>query len=139
MTPYLIVGFLTVVAIGLATLGVRQWRPHRSAVLIALAAGLGVIIVTITSIWPALTDESQQAEQSRLRRQLTEVVRERDVSFVHLPLGWDGKLWDFCHPLDFLGSDGGGGVGGGPGISVGAALALKGSGRVAVCVGGAAD
>ena len=30
-----------------------------------------------------------------------------------------------AHPLDFLGSDGGGGIGGGPGISVGAALALQ--------------
>ena len=30
------------------------------------------------------------------------------------------------HPLDYLGSDGGGGVGAGPGISVGAALALQG-------------
>jgi thiamine pyrophosphate-dependent acetolactate synthase large subunit-like protein len=70
---------------------------------------------------------------------LREVVKGRDVSFVHLPLGWDGKLWDFCHPLDFLGSDGGGGVGGGPGISVGAALALRGSGRVPICIGGDGD
>ena len=76
---------------------------------------------------------------AHLAKGLREVVRERDVSFVHLPLGWDGKLWDFCHPLDFVGSDGGGGVGGGPGISVGAALALKGSGRLAVCIGGDGD
>ena len=45
----------------------------------------------------------------------------------------------FRHPLDYLGSDGGGGVGGGPGISVGAALALKGSGRLAVAVCGDGD
>ncbi len=38
-----------------------------------------------------------------------------DVSLLHLPLGWDGKLWPFRHPLDFIGSDGGGGIGGGPG------------------------
>ena len=43
------------------------------------------------------------------------------------------------HPLDYLGSDGGGGVGGGPGISVGAALALKGSGRLPVAVCGDGD
>ena len=42
--------------------------------------------------------------------------------------GW----WPFRHPLDFLGSDGGGGVGAGPGIAVGAALALKDSGRLPV-------
>ena len=32
--------------------------------------------------------------------------------------------WPFRHPLDFIGGDGGGGIGGGPGIAVGAALAL---------------
>ena len=45
----------------------------------------------------------------------------------------------FRHPLDYLGSDGGGGIGAGPGISVGAALALKGSGRVAIGVCGDGD
>lgn len=70
---------------------------------------------------------------------LQQAVGERPVSLVHLPLGWDGKYWDFNHPLDFLGSDGGGGIGGGPGISVGAALALKDSGRTPVCVGGDGD
>lgn len=86
---------------------------------------------------PALT--AGPITMSHLSTALREVVQQRDVSFVHLPLGWDGKLWDFCHPLDFLGSDGGGGVGGGPGISIGAALALKGSGRLPICVGGDGD
>ena len=45
-----------------------------------------------------------------------------------LPLGWHGAYRHFRHPLDYLGADGGGGVGAGPGITVGAALALKGSG-----------
>ena len=47
-------------------------------------------------------------------------------SLTHLPLSWNGAWWPFRHPLDFLGSDGGGGLGAGPGISVGAALALQG-------------
>ena len=65
------------------------------------------------------------------RRALRDVVGERrDVSLTHLPLVLGRQLVDFRHPLDYLGSDGGGGVGGGPGISVGAALALKGSGRL---------
>ncbi len=63
----------------------------------------------------------------------------RDVSLVHLPLSWQGTFWHFRHPLDYLGSDGGGGVGGGPGISVGAALALKGSGRLPVGICGDGD
>src|SRR5262249_34843963 len=50
----------------------------------------------------------------------------------------NGATWAFRHPLDFLGSEGGGGVGGGPRNSVGAALGLKGSGRlpIGVCGGG---
>ena len=66
-------------------------------------------------------------------------VGERDTALTHISLSWNGACWPFHHPLDYLGSDGGGGVGGGPGISVGAALALKGSGRLAVAVCGDGD
>ncbi len=66
-------------------------------------------------------------------------VGTRDVSLTHLPLSWNGAWWPFRHPLDFLGSDSGGGIGGGPGISVGAALALKGSGRLPVAICGDGD
>src|SRR5205823_12680289 len=45
----------------------------------------------------------------------------------------------FTHPLDFLGSDGGGGIGAGPGISVGAALALRGTGRLPISICGDGD
>ncbi len=74
-----------------------------------------------------------------LAHALRHAVGDRAVSLTHLPLGWNGGSWHFRHPLDFLGSDGGGGVGGGPGISVGAALALKGSGRLPVAVCGDGD
>jgi thiamine pyrophosphate-dependent acetolactate synthase large subunit-like protein len=70
---------------------------------------------------------------------LRTAVGDRDVSLTHLPLSWQGSFWHFRHPLDYLGSDGGGGVGGGPGISVGAALALKGSGRLPVGICGDGD
>jgi acetolactate synthase I/II/III large subunit len=63
----------------------------------------------------------------------------RDVSLLHLPLAWDGALWPFRHPLDFIGQDGGAGVGAGPGISVGAALALRGSPRLPVGICGDGD
>jgi thiamine pyrophosphate-dependent acetolactate synthase large subunit-like protein len=70
---------------------------------------------------------------------LRKVLRERPTSLTHLPISWEDRWWTFQHPLDFLGSDGGGGVGGGPGISVGAALALKNSGRLPIAVCGDGD
>ena len=59
---------------------------------------------------------------------LKSAVGNREVTLTHLPLSWNGATWPFHHPLDYLGADGGGGVGAGPGLTVGAALALKGSG-----------
>ncbi len=76
---------------------------------------------------------------SAMAAALRHAVGNRLVSLTHLPLSWDGASWPFRHPLDFLGSDGGGGIGGGPGISVGAALALRGTGRLAVAVCGDGD
>ncbi len=70
---------------------------------------------------------------------LREAVGERPASLAHVTLSWNGASWPFRHPLDYLGSDGGGGVGGGPGIAVGAALALKDSGRLPVAVCGDGD
>ena len=88
-------------------------------------------------VGPALG--SGKIAMAHLAAGLREVVGTRDTSLVHLPLGWDGALWPFRHPLDFLGSDGGGGIGGGPGISVGAALALEGTGRLPISIGGDGD
>jgi thiamine pyrophosphate-dependent acetolactate synthase large subunit-like protein len=70
---------------------------------------------------------------------LRRAVGKRPASLTHVSLSWNGAAWPFRHPLDFLGGDGGGGVGGGPGISVGAALALKDSGRLPVAVCGDGD
>ena len=58
---------------------------------------------------------------------------------LHVSLSWNAALWPFRHPLDYIGSDGGAGIGGGPGISVGGALALRGSGRLPVSVCGDGD
>ncbi len=70
---------------------------------------------------------------------LKQAVGERPVTLTHISLSWDGTTWPFRHPLDYIGSEGGGGIGGGPGVSVGAALALKGSGRLPVAVCGDGD
>ena len=66
-------------------------------------------------------------------------VAQREVTVVGYSLGYPMETVAFRHPLDFLGSDGGGGVGAGPGLAVGAALALKESGRLAMTVIGDGD
>ncbi|HET9490014.1 MAG TPA: thiamine pyrophosphate-dependent enzyme [Methylomirabilota bacterium] len=68
-----------------------------------------------------------------------EAARGISVSLTRVPLGWHGSYRHFRHPLDYIGADGGAGVGSGPGITVGAALALKGSGRVPVALMGDGD
>jgi thiamine pyrophosphate-dependent acetolactate synthase large subunit-like protein len=52
---------------------------------------------------------------------------------------WTGDMWPCTHPLDYLGGDGGGGIGSGPGMAVGAALALRESDRLPVAVLGDGD
>src|SRR2546422_4507274 len=70
---------------------------------------------------------------------LNEATEGVDVCLTRLPLGWPGEARHFSHPLDYLGGDGGAGVGAGPGITVGAALAFKGTGRVTIGVLGDGD
>ena len=70
---------------------------------------------------------------------LRRAVGSRAVTLTHLPLGWNGASWPFRHPLDYIGAEGGAGIGSGPGVSVGAALALRDSGRLPVAVCGDGD
>jgi thiamine pyrophosphate-dependent acetolactate synthase large subunit-like protein len=93
---------------------------------------------------PAAVAEKYEPSSGPLRvddlaRSLKAAVGNRNVTLTHLPLSWNGATWPFRHPLDYVGSDGGGGVGGGPGISVGTALALKGSGRLPIAICGDGD
>jgi thiamine pyrophosphate-dependent acetolactate synthase large subunit-like protein len=78
-------------------------------------------------------------DTDQLALALRHAIGDRPYSLSHLPLSWNGASWPFRHPLEFLGSDGGGGIGAGPGIAVGAALALRGSGRLPVAVCGDGD
>ncbi|MGZ9188404.1 MAG: thiamine pyrophosphate-dependent enzyme, partial [Candidatus Binatia bacterium] len=48
--------------------------------------------------------------------------------------GWTRRLWDLSKPNQSLGGSGGAGLGYGPGAAIGAALALKGSGKLAVAI-----
>ncbi len=107
----------------------------------ALIDALGPVgprpVQSSTKEFPKLADGKLTVDH--LADALRRAIGERPASLTHVSLSWNGASWHFRHPLDYLGSDGGGGVGGGPGISVGAALALKGSGRLPVAVCGDGD
>ena len=70
---------------------------------------------------------------------LRDAVGSRTTCLIRTPLAWGGHVWETNHPLDLLGGDGGGGIGGGPGMAVGAALALKGGSRLPIAVLGDGD
>jgi len=88
---------------------------------------------------PSFKPDGDKLTVDHLAVCLRRAVGTRPCALTHVSLSWNGASWPFRHPLDYLGSDGGGGVGAGPGISVGAALALKGSGRLPVGVCGDGD
>jgi thiamine pyrophosphate-dependent acetolactate synthase large subunit-like protein len=76
---------------------------------------------------------------SDLAAALHEALAGRSACLARVPLGWSGEDWSFAGPLDYLGQDGGAGLGSGPGMAVGAALALRDSDRMAVAVLGDGD
>ena len=87
--------------------------------------------------------EEQTADETLSLRALADEFNAAtaglNVCLARLPLGWNGAYRHFKHPFDYLGSDGGGGVGAGPGMTVGAALALQDSGRLVAGILGDGD
>ena len=86
-------------------------------------------------------DDAEIIEVPMLATALKAVLGDAPATMIRLPLSWAEGSWEFRHPLDFLGTDGGGGIGSGPGMAVGAALALRdsGSARLPVAVLGDGD
>jgi thiamine pyrophosphate-dependent acetolactate synthase large subunit-like protein len=86
-------------------------------------------------------DEASVIQVPHIATALHAVLGDAPTTMIRLPLSWADGLWEFRHPLDYLGTDGGGGVGSGPGMSVGAALALRdsGSSRLPVALLGDGD
>jgi thiamine pyrophosphate-dependent acetolactate synthase large subunit-like protein len=76
-----------------------------------------------------------------MARTTTDALAPHNPAYIRLPLGWPGDCCRFADPLDYIGFDGGGGIGSGPGMAVGAALALRdaGSDRLPVAVLGDGD
>ncbi len=85
------------------------------------------------------TPGAEPLTMQRFAAALGEGLGDTLTTLVRLPLGWDGGFWHFRHPLDYLGYDGGAGIGSGPGMMVGAALALRDSDRLPVAVLGDGD
>jgi thiamine pyrophosphate-dependent acetolactate synthase large subunit-like protein len=110
-----------------------------SALLQAIAPGARPAYRPSSSFPPAPSLPAERLTVEHLAYALREATEGEPVSLSHLPLSWNGGWWPFRHPLDYLGSDGGGGIGGGPGIAVGAALALKDDERLSVAVCGDGD
>src|SRR5206468_1416866 len=93
-------------------------------------------------VTPSDEEETQAGDRlplAVLARVVTETLAPQRPSYIRLPLGWPGEFCRFAHPKDYIGFDGGGGIGSGPGMAVGAALALRGSDRLPVAVLGDGD
>ena len=83
--------------------------------------------------------EGEAITVAGLAAALRAAVAGHPTCLARVPLGWSGDDWSFAGPLDYLGQDGGAGLGSGPGMAVGAALALVQSGRMAIAVLGDGD
>jgi thiamine pyrophosphate-dependent acetolactate synthase large subunit-like protein len=80
-----------------------------------------------------------QLTTAHIAASLRSALDGRAATLARAPGAWTGDLWPCADPLDFLGGDGGGGIGSGPGMAVGAALALRDDERLAVAVLGDGD
>src|SRR5262249_29158609 len=109
--------------------------PERSVV----APGAGGARAPASSSGSPPRNGAGEVSAGDVGRVLAEALTDLDVCFTRLPSAWDTSAVHFRHPLDSIGYDGGSGKGSGPGITVGAGLALRSSGRLPVAVLGDGD
>ena len=79
---------------------------------------------------------SEMSTLADIGRAMSVLRSGRKLCLARVPLNWPAASYHFHEPLDYLGYDGGGGVGSGPGMTVGAAIALEGTGRAVVGIMG---
>jgi thiamine pyrophosphate-dependent acetolactate synthase large subunit-like protein len=94
--------------------------------------------------WAAAREKAYGDSIIRLERLVGDLVsafgpRASEATLARAPIKWVSGLWDFTRPGAYVGNDGGAGLGSGPGMSVGAALALRDSGGPVVGVLGDGD
>jgi thiamine pyrophosphate-dependent acetolactate synthase large subunit-like protein len=90
------------------------------------------------------TTKKQHADKpialSRLSTEIGALIENEDWVLVHDDLKkWNQRMWDWTGPERWLGHSGGGGLGYGPGGSIGAALALRGSGKLCIDINADGD
>ncbi|SLN09707.1 Benzoylformate decarboxylase [Roseivivax jejudonensis] len=102
-------------------------------------AGIGAPESRATAAEPSPPAPSARMSIDTLADVLSDALTDEATTYLRLTLSWNGAKCDFAGPLDYLGYDGGAGIGSGPGMAVGSALALRGSGRLPVAVLGDGD
>ncbi len=93
----------------------------------------------LPAVPPPVAGSGEGLTMRDVARALKAEVGDRPVTFPALARSWPHDIWPQRVPLDYLGKDGGGGIGSGPGLAVGAALALKGSDRLVIATLGDGD
>jgi len=88
---------------------------------------------------PYSADAGSKLSSSDIEVALAELRGDRKISLSHLSFGWAGRSYHWDEPLDYLGHDGGAGLAAGPGLTIGASLALSRQGRTVVCITGDGD
>jgi thiamine pyrophosphate-dependent acetolactate synthase large subunit-like protein len=95
--------------------------------------------VLATPAQPAPVHDATAIGIDEMARVTVDTLAAHTPSYIRLPIGWPGQYCRFADPLDYIGFDGGGGLGSGPGMAVGAALALSGTDRMPVAILGDGD
>jgi thiamine pyrophosphate-dependent acetolactate synthase large subunit-like protein len=124
---------------GLPPVDVYMLCETDAAVPLLLKEAKARISTAVLPSTPALPPVPPEVSLRGVADALEKATRGVDVCYTRFPLGWNGSYSHFRHPLDYIGHDGGAGVGSGPGMTVGAGLALKGSGRLPIAVLGDGD
>jgi thiamine pyrophosphate-dependent acetolactate synthase large subunit-like protein len=109
-----------------------------------LSATLGAAPTALEELPKKRLDVPEQSgalSVEQIALSLRNALGDNKACLTHVTLSWDGSFWPFEHPHDYLGSDGGGGIGAGPAHAIGAALALRdmGSDRIPIAICGDGD
>jgi thiamine pyrophosphate-dependent acetolactate synthase large subunit-like protein len=85
----------------------------------------GRVVTPATPAAPDRHDDADRIDVEAIGVMVAALQQAGPVCVIRSPIAGLGPTVAYRHPLDFLGLDGGGGIGSGPGMAVGAALALR--------------